>query len=312
MSTPGHPIPIDTDQGSPIILELVYRLKIRDVMTTNLSTCPPGATMREAQRIMKENSISGIPIMDERRMVGIVSVDDVLTALEQGRIDDPIEKHMTRQVIVLEDDMPLSFGISWFDKYHFGRLPVLNASKELVGIVTSRDVIVGLLMEINREIERLEKMTRQGDTTGEGFRLEYGTRKFDFEMAGHLSTETKKQLKIRNLPSPLIRRVAIATYELEMNQVVHSEGGTVQVSYDTARERVTIRARDHGPGIENVEAALEEGFSTATEWIRSLGFGAGMGLPNTRRVADEFSISSSPAGTNVDVVIYTGERTRKE
>ncbi|TVR73863.1 MAG: CBS domain-containing protein, partial [Spirochaetaceae bacterium] len=285
MSNQGHPIPIDTDQSSPVILELVYRLKVRDVMTTDVSTCRPTDTMRDAQKIMKDNSISGIPIMDERRMVGIVSVDDILTALERGQIDDPIEDHMTRQVIVLEDDMPLSFGISWFDKYRFGRLPVLNSGKELVGIVTSRDVIVGLLLEINKEIERLEKLTRQGDISGEGFRLEYSTRQFDFEMAGQLSTETKKQLKVRDLPPLLIRRVAIATYELEMNQVVHAEGGTVQVYYDVERERVTIRARDQGPGIEDVEAALEEGFSTATERVRSLGFGAGMALPNTRRVA---------------------------
>lgn len=310
MSTSGHQIPIDTEQSSPVILELVYRLKVRDVMTRDVSTCRPTDSLRHAQRIMKENTISGIPIMDERRMVGIVSVDDILTALERGCIDDPISHHMTRQVIVLEDDMPLSFGISWFDKYSFGRLPVLNSRKELVGIITSRDIIVGLLIEINREIERLEKQTRKGDVTGEGFHLEYTTRNFDFEMAGKLSTETKKQLKVRNLPPQLIRRVAIATYELEMNQVVHAEGGTVQVHYDVERGRVTVRARDQGPGIKDVEAALKEGYSTATEWVRSLGFGAGMGLPNTQRVADEFSISSSPAGTNVDVVIYTKDHNR--
>lgn len=308
MSNQGHPIPIDTDQSSPIILELIYRLKVRDVMTTDVSTCTRTDSMHHAQRIMKETSISGIPIMEERRLVGIVSVDDVITALEKGCIHDPIEQHMTRQVIVLEDDMPLSFGISWFDKYHFGRLPVLNSRKELVGILTSRDIVVGLLMEINKEIERLESATRSDETGGEGFRLEYTTRQFDFEMAGRLSTETKKQLKTRDLPPKLIRRITVAAYELEMNQVVHSEGGTVQVIYDVNRKRVTIRARDHGPGITNVEEALREGYSTATEWIRSLGFGAGMGLPNTRRVADEFSISSSPAGTNVDVVIYTSDR----
>ncbi len=305
MSAPVHPIPIDTDQSSQIIVELIYRLKVRDVMTTEIFTCSRSDTMRDVQRIMKENGISGVPVMDERRLVGIVSVDDVISALDRGVIDESIEKHMTRQVIVLEDDMPLSFGISWLEKYTFGRLPVLNANKELVGIVTSRDVILALLLEINKEIERFEAATKQKDTSGRGFRMEYSTRQFDFEMAGRLSTETKKQLKSRDLHPKLIRRVAVATYELEMNQVVHAEGGTVQVYYDPARNRVTIRARDQGPGIPDVEAALEEGFSTATEWVRSLGFGAGMGLPNTRRVADEFSISSSPAGTNVDVVVYT-------
>lgn len=312
MNTGGHPVPIDTDQSSPIIVELIYRLKVRDVMTTELFVCTDDQSMRDAQQIMKENSISGMPVMHDRRMVGIVSVDDVIHALDLNRIDDPITDHMTRQVIVLEDDMPLSFGISWLDKYRFGRLPVLNANKELVGIITSRDIIVALLLEINREIEQFEESTKQRETIGDGFRLEYTTRQFDFETAGRLSTETKKQLKTRNLPPKLIRRIAVATYELEMNQVVHAEGGTVQVYFDPQRGRVTIRARDQGPGIEDVDAALEEGFSTATEWVRSLGFGAGMGLPNTRRVSDEFSISSSPAGTNVDVVIYTHQKEGEE
>lgn len=105
----------------------------------------------------------------------------------------------------------------------------------------------------------------------------------------------------------VIRRVAVATYELEMNQVVHAQGGTVRVTYDGKMGTVEIHARDRGPGIPDVEAALREGFSTATDWIRSLGFGAGMGLPNTQRVADVFSIDSTIAGTNVMVTIRTTE-----
>lgn len=312
MSTVGGSIPIDTDQSSPIIVELIYRLKVRDVMTTSVLTCTPTETMKDAQKTMRENSISGVPVVENRRMVGIVSVDDVINALEAGRIEESIADHMTRQVIVLEDDMPLSFAISWLEKYHFGRLPVLNSHKELVGIITSRDVIISLLLEMNKEIDRFEKSTKQEESSHEGFRLQYATRKFDFEMAGRLSTETKKNLKARNLPPRMIRRVAIATYELEINQVVHSQGGTVTVRFDGARQQVIIRARDSGPGIENVEQALEEGYTTATEWVRSLGFGAGMGLPNVQRVADEFSISSSPEGTNVEVVIYHNRKETEE
>ena len=124
-------------------------------------------------------------------------------------------------------------------------------------------------------------------------------------MAGRLSTETKKLLKERNLPPKTIRRVAVATYELEMNQVVHSVGGTVRVAFDPTAGQVEIVATDRGPGIENVDEALNEGYSTANEWVRSLGFGAGMGLPNTRRVSDTFDISSSPDGTTVRVTIST-------
>lgn len=298
-------IPIDTDKSSPIIVELIYRLKIRDVMTTSPITCRPGHTIQQAQQMMKENGITGVPVMEDRRLVGIISMDDVINAMMKGTMGAAVETMMTRKVIVLEDDMPLSFGISWLDKYRFGRFPVLNARKELVGIITSRDIIVTLLVEMNREIERFEESTRHSEASTTGFHLEYTTRRFDFEMAGRLSTETKRLLKERNLPPKVIRRVAVAAYELEMNQVVHSHGGTVRVHYDGEQGRVTIRARDTGPGIPDVESALTEGFSTATEWVRSLGFGAGMGLPNTQRVADSFSIESTTAGTTVEVAIVT-------
>jgi CBS domain-containing protein/anti-sigma regulatory factor (Ser/Thr protein kinase) len=298
-------IPIDTDAPSPVITELIYRLKIRDVMTSDVVTCHAYDAMRVAQKTMKANKITGVPVVDGTRLLGIVSMDDVIRALDDGRIDHPIPHYMTRKLIVLEQDMPLSFGISYLEKYRFGRFPVLDSSKNLVGIVTSRDIIIALLLEINREVQRFEEQTRRSDTGGHGFQLEYTTRKFDFETAGRLSTETKKQLKDRELPPKLIRRVAVATYELEMNQVVHSAGGTVRVTFDPAHHTVEIIARDRGPGIEDLDAALNEGFSTANEWIRSLGFGAGMGLPNTKRVSDSFEIQSNNGGTTVRAVIYT-------
>ncbi|TVR34649.1 MAG: histidine kinase, partial [Spirochaetaceae bacterium] len=104
-------------------------------------------------------------------------------------------------------------------------------------------------------------------------------------------------------PEPkLVRRVAVAAYELEMNLVVHSNGGKIYFSLEN--DTATIEAVDRGPGIADVEQAVEEGYTTATEWVRSLGFGAGMGLPNTKRVADEFTIESSPSGTRVVARIH--------
>ncbi|HPC70615.1 MAG TPA: CBS domain-containing protein, partial [Treponema sp.] len=236
--------------------------------------------------------------------LGIVSIDDIVTALDKGYIDDVAEKRMTRNVIVLEDDMPLSFAISYLNKYRYGRFPVLNKARELVGIITSKDVIRTLLVEINREVLRLEK--KQSHTTPEDSavrELQFTTTHYDFEGAGHASTEIKKALKELNLDPKLIRRIAIASYELEINQVVHSYGGTITCSIQG--DRVIITAEDTGPGIENIELALQEGWSTANEWIRSLGFGAGMGLANTKRVSDEFTIESTAGGpTKVVSVIY--------
>lgn len=305
-------IPIDTESSSPIIVELVYRLKVRDVMTESVHSCSARDSMRSVQRIMREEGMSGMPVLEGERLTGIVSMDDVIRALDEGRIEEPVADWMTRNVIVLEDDMPLSFAISHMEKYSFGRFPVLDVHKRLVGIITSRDVLIALLIEINREIERYEKTEVTDDAGTEGFRLEATTRTFDFETAGRISTETKKLLQERGLPPRLIRRVAVAGYELEMNQVVHSKGGTVTVRYSVADGTIEIVAVDTGPGIPDIDAALTEGFSTATEWVRSLGFGAGMGLPNVRRVSDEFRIDSDRSGTRVRAVIHAQTDTRPE
>ncbi|WP_455381465.1 CBS domain-containing protein [Salinispira pacifica] len=298
-----RPLPINPDESPSYVLELIYRLKIRNVMTSRLVTCRKGDTLRHVQALMKENAITGVPVVEGPRLVGLLSVDDIIRALDGGYIDEKAERWMTRNLIVLEDDMPLSFGISYMEKYRFGRFPVLNRNKELVGIVTSRDIIVALLVEINGEMERLERevLPRPESAAGRS-RREFSTRRFDFENAGRASSEIKRMLKEQGVEPGLIRRVAVAAYELEMNQVVHSVGGRITFTFDG--ERAEVLAVDMGPGIPDVEAAMREGFSTATEWIRSLGFGAGMGLPNARRVADDFSIESEPGvGTTVRAAV---------
>jgi CBS domain-containing protein len=260
--------------------------------------------MRHIQSIMRENYIGGLPIVDGKTLLGIVSIEDIIMALDHGCIDDPVEERMSRNVIVLEDDMPLSFAISYLNKYRYGRFPVLNKKKELVGILTSKSVIRTLLVEMNREVLRLEKLHQKEARPPDKYsEMGFTTVRFDFELAGRASTEIKKALKNRNIDPKIIRRIAIASYELEINQVVHSLGGTINCSIQP--DKVIIVASDSGPGIADINLALQEGWSTANEWIRSLGFGAGMGLANTKRVSDEFHIESTVGkGTTVRSVVY--------
>ena len=297
-------IPINTDDSPSVILELIYRLKIKDVMTTALICGKRSDSLRHIQLMMKENYITGVPIAEDKRLLGIVSIDDIVQALDKGWIDDPVERRMTRNIIVLEDDMPLSFAISYLNKYRYGRFPVLNTARELVGIITPKDVINTLLVEMNREVLRLERSQKENakepaQTSDSEF--SFRTVKYDFEGAGRASTEIKKALKKRNIDPRVVRRIAVACYELEINQVVHSNGGTLRCSI--LEDRVIIRAKDSGPGIPDLELALQEGWSTANECIRSLGFGAGMGLANTKRVSDEFSIDSSEGGPTTVVSV---------
>jgi anti-sigma regulatory factor (Ser/Thr protein kinase)/predicted transcriptional regulator len=273
-------------------------------METAVITGGKNQSMRHMQAMMRENRITGLPIVEDRKLVGLVSIDDIVTALDKGFIDSPVEERMTHNVISLQDDMPLSFAISYLNKYRFGRFPVLNKDQELVGILSSSDVIRSLLVEMNREVLKLERMHKDKDgIVSPNSEMEFNVPRYDFELAGRASTEIKKALKQRNIDPKIIRRIAIASYELEINIVVHSNGGNIH--YSIQPDKVVIIAKDSGPGIENVNQALQEGWSTANEYVRSLGFGAGMGLANTKRVSDEFSINSAPGiGTTVRAAIY--------
>lgn len=125
----------------------------------------------------------------------------------------------------------------------------------------------------------------------------------DFSRAGEASSETKNRLKQLGLPSDVIRKVSIAMYEGEINMVIHATGGTVDVEVDDSG--ITMILKDNGPGIRDIALAMQEGYSTAKEEIRSLGFGAGMGLPNMKRYADEFDIQSKvPTGTTLTMKVY--------
>jgi len=303
-STPSEDIPVSTVDSPSVVLELIYQLKIKDVMKNAVITAKKTDTIRHIKAVMRENYVNALPISEGKELLGIVSIEDIIKALEGGYIDEPAEEHMTRNVIVLQDDMPLSFAISYLNKYRYGRFPVLNKNKELVGIISSKDVVKSLLVEMNREVMRLEKINnKENFSRDKSSEMEFTTVRYDFELAGRASTEIKKALKNRNIDPKIIRRVAIASYELEINQVVHSLGGTISCIIQP--DKVIVVAADTGPGIKDISLVLQEGWSTADEWIRSLGFGAGMGLPNTKRVSDEFYIESTlGVGTKVRSVVY--------
>jgi serine/threonine-protein kinase RsbT len=124
----------------------------------------------------------------------------------------------------------------------------------------------------------------------------------DFTNAGRASTEIKDSLKGMGIRPDILRRVAIAAYEAEMNVVMYAFKGTVTMR--VVPERVVIEVEDQGPGIPDIDLAMQEGFSTATAEMREMGFGAGMGLPNIRKNADKFEILSIPGeGTRLHIQV---------
>ena len=254
--TPLDPKALGGD-SSVIIMELLQRFKVRDVMKRQIISVARNASLREAQRLMRENRISGLPVCEEGRLYGIVSVNDIITALDNGWIEDSCEKHMACNLVVLEAGMPISFALRYFNNYTYGRFPVLDSDRKLVGILSQRDVMRALLYELSVEIA---------------------------------ANDIKGILRERKVARAVARRVAVAAYELEINICIHSHGGVLVLLISD--ETITITAKDRGPGIPDIEWACRDGTSTANDWIRSLGFGAGMGLSNSKRVADSFDIQS--------------------
>ena len=137
----------------------------------------------------------------------------------------------------------------------------------------------------------------------EEVKLHYDVNAYDFTCAGEASGKLKRSLKDLGFDATLIRKVAIAVYEAEINMVIHAEGGVIDATITP--EYITVVLADKGPGIPDIELAMKEGYSTAPENVRSLGFGAGMGLPNMKQYSDEMEIDTKlGVGTTVTMKVY--------
>lgn len=133
--------------------------------------------------------------------------------------------------------------------------------------------------------------------------LHYDIDGTNFTIAGRASSNLKKVLKQLGIAPEIIRKAAISMYEGEINTIIHGKGGQVDVQISS--DKITIVFTDQGPGIPDIEKAMQAGFSTATDEARELGFGAGMGLPNMKKYSDELSIESKVGeGTKVTLIIY--------
>lgn len=290
--------------------ELVYELRVRDAMTTRVITVTPQTTIAEFREVLRANRISGTPVVDEGQMVGIISIEDLIKALAVGQINATVGEKMTPHPATLYEDEPLIHAVGKFSSLGYGRFPVVNRQGELVGILVQGDIVRALLRQLEVEYHEEEVRRYRASHIFEDILADQVTLRFryqvtggDFVRAGEASSRLKRTLSRLGIHPRLVRRVAIAAYEAEMNIVIYTEGGELIAEVDP--KQVYLVAVDQGPGIPDIQKAMEPGFSTAPDWVREMGFGAGMGLPNIQNCADEMRLKSTVGvGTRLEVVIY--------
>ena len=291
--------------------ELAYELKIGEVMSKNVKSLPPKMKMDTVLDIFQRERFSGAPVVESHQLIGILSIEDLIKYLRDKKKDATVKDYMTPQPVTMHQNEAVVEALKIFSQTGYGRLPVLNKRGDLVGILTKGDISAGLLTALQKdyhaeEIIRYRTSHLFEDIVSDrtSLILRYNIRKGDFTQGGNASNHIKRALLRMGASQKIARRCGIATYEAEMNLIIHTNnGGTLRVEIEP--HKITVEAYDDGPGIEDVEQAMQPGFSTATHEIRNMGFGAGMGLFNINRCADEMElISSKDRGTNLYIIMY--------
>lgn len=301
-----------------IIHELTYELPVSHAMTRDVCTLPVGVTMRKVKNTMREHRISGIPVMEDEDLIGIVSIEDLIRALEQQALDAPVREFMTTDLVTARDEEPLVEALKRLETTGLGRLVVVDQAGSLVGILTKGDIVAALLAALEKAYRKVENM-RQPQEPAHFFEalesdatslvLRYRVEADDFASGGQASANIKRALQQIGASPQLARRVAIATYEAEINLIIHTDNGGHIVA-EVRPDQITVVAHDDGPGIADVELARRPGYSTATEEAREMGFGAGMGLTNIERCTDTLDMwSALGVGTRVEMIFNVPQKT---
>jgi len=306
-----------TTQEITKVQELIYTTRVEQVMASNVVVLQASMSVADAKALMQTKRISGAPVLDGSRLAGIVTMTDVIRAMEMGKLDAPVSELMTTSVRTAFKDASVVEVVNSLGREGFARLPVVDREGNLVGILTTGTLIRSLLHEMDISFQKKETEKIQTYRASHIFQdilsddtslvLRYIVDDKDFANAGKASSMIKRSLQRLQIPAPIVRRVSVAVYEAEMNLVIHTDvGGEIMV--DIRRDRLAVSAVDHGPGIENLEQVLQPGYSTAPEWIRDMGFGAGMGLANIKRCSDMMKLLSEPGGgTRLDILFLFGD-----
>lgn len=279
--------------------ELSYDLKVNEVMTRDVKTVAPELPMSNVLEILRIGQISGVPVVQNNEMVGILSIEDIVRAMEKNDLASPVEKYMSSRVVSVNAYDSVVKAIETFSANRKGRLPVVDENGKLVGIITKGDITRGILSALQRdyheeELRRYRASHLFEDITSDrtSLILRYDIKARDYTNGGQASSHIKRALLRLGATPQLARQCGIAIYEAEMNLIIHTDGGgTIRVQIEP--HRILMQTTDDGPGIADVGKAITPGWSTATQEVRDMGFGAGMGLVNISRCVDKMTLDSS-------------------
>ena len=291
--------------------ELAYELKVEEVMTPNVKHLSPEMLMKDVLDLFRRDRISGAPVVSEENLVGVLSIEDLILCLINTNLDAPVKKYMTVNPITVKCSDPVMEALKIFVSTQLGRLMVIDSSNQLVGILTKGDITRGVLKALKRDIHAEELRTYRAshlfediDSDRTSLILRYDINQGDFTKGGEASSNIKRALLRMGATPQIARRCGIAVYEAEMNLIIHTtKGGVIRVEIEP--NKISINVFDEGPGIKDVDLALKPGYSTATEKIRELGFGAGMGLVNIKRCVDHMKLESVYGkGTRLSMKVF--------
>lgn len=294
--------------------------RVAQVMSRDVITVTPSTPLLELKETMRMHRISGVPVVNEDGdLVGVFSIEDLLRAYEDGDFNAVAGERMSTSLITVHDTDSVDAAVQKFQQTGVGRLPVVNAWGELVGVLTKGDISRGLLHEVTAEAQdeeicryRASHIFHDVESDDTTLLLRYRVAPRDFTSGGQASSKIKRALTRLGADLQIVRRAAIASYEAEMNLIIHADhGGEITAELDATQ--VTLTVADDGPGISDLRRALEEpGYTTTPPEIRQMGFGGGMGLKNIRKCADQFHLESAAGrGTRLEITLRLHTRTSK-
>ncbi len=298
------------------IQELIYELKIDSVMQKDVVVVSPETPVLDVKNLLLQHHITGIPVLEGNKLVGVITIADVIECLEhQNYAGHAGEKMAQPPFPSVYHDESVVHALNKLSHSNERRVLVFDHDERFMGIITSGDITNGLLKAINlgfRQEEISQYRARhifediESDETS--LVLRYQVKGGDFIRGGEASSKIKKAMQRLGANPQDVRKLAIAIYEAEMNLIIHTTcGGNIMV--EMTPKKVTMTVTDTGPGIPDIDRAMEAGYSTSSLTVKALGFGAGMGLPNIKRCMSEMKLESvvgegAGKGTTLTMILY--------